>query len=128
MRRQPNRTPAKLLDAAVTLKQEAPRRTAVQVARALTEAGLGKVSERTLQGHFARLGLDTRPDGLPPRGLGRFQANEFGELWTGDGLHGPVLDGGKAVLFAFIDDWSRAVPGWRWGYGEDTVRLEAALR
>ena len=34
----------------------------------------------------------------------------------------------KAVLSAFIDDWSRAVPGWRWGYREDTVRLEAALR
>ncbi len=128
VRRQPNRTPAKLLQAAETLKREAPRRTAVQVARALAEAGLGKVSDRTLQRHFVRLGLDTRPDGLPPRALGRFQANEFGELWTGDGLHGPVVGKEKAVLFAFIDDWSRAVPGWRWGYREDTVRLEAALR
>jgi putative transposase len=128
VRRQPNRTPAKLLEAAEALKREAPRRTAVQVARALAEAGLGKVSERTLQRHFVRLGLDTRPDGLPPRALGRFQANEFGELWTGDGLHGPVVGKEKAVLFAFIDDWSRAVPGWRWGYREDTVRLEAALR
>lgn len=128
VRRQPNRTPAKLLEAAETLKREVPRRTAVQVARALAEAGLGKVSERTLQRHFVRLGLDTRPDGLPPRALGRFQANEFGELWTGDGLHGPVVGKEKAVLFAFIDDWSRAVPGWRWGYREDTVRLEAALR
>jgi putative transposase len=128
VRRQPNRTPAKLLEAAEALKREAPRRTAVQVARALAEAGLGKVSDRTLQRHFVRLGLDTRPDGLPPRALGRFQANEFGELWTGDGLHGPVVGKEKAILFAFIDDWSRAVPGWRWGYREDTVRLEAALR
>ncbi len=128
VRRQPNRTPARLLEAAEALKREAPRRTAVQVARALTEAGLGKVSDRTLQRHFVRLGLDTRPDGLPPRALGRFQANQFGELWTGDGLHGPVVGKEKAVLFAFIDDWSRAVPGWRWGYREDTVRLEAALR
>jgi putative transposase len=128
VRRQPNRTSAKLLEAAEALKREAPRRTAAQVARALAEAGLGKVSERTLQRHFVRMGLDTRPDGLPPRALGRFQANEFGELWTGDGLHGPVVGKEKAVLFAFIDDWSRAVPGWRWGYREDTVRLEAALR
>jgi putative transposase len=128
VRRQPNRTPAKLLEAAEALKREAPRRTAVQVARAMAEAGLGKVSERTLQRHFVRMGLDTRPDGLPPRALGRFQANEFGELWTGDGLHGPMVGKEKAVLFAFIDDWSRAVPGWRWGYREDTVRLEAALR
>jgi putative transposase len=43
-------------------------------------------------------------------------------------MHGPVVGGTRAILFAFIDDWSRAVPGWRWGYGEDTVRLEAALR
>jgi transposase InsO family protein len=43
-------------------------------------------------------------------------------------MHGPVVDGTKAILFAFVDDWSRSVPGWRWGYGEDTVRLEAALR
>ena len=32
------------------------------------------------------------------------------------------------MLCAFIDDWSRAIPGWRFGHGEDTVRLEAALR
>lgn len=38
------------------------------------------------------------------------------------------MDGAKAILFAFIDDWSRAVPGWRWGHAEDTVRLDAALR
>ena len=127
-RRQPNRTPAELLEAAETLKREAPKRTAVQVARALAEAGRGKVSDRTIQRHFARLGLDTRPDGQPPRALGRFEAEEFGELWTGDGMHGPLVAGAKAILFVFIDDWSRAVPGWRWGYGEDTVRLEAALR
>jgi putative transposase len=128
LRRQPNRTPAELLEAAEALKREAPKRTAAQVARALAEAGLGKVSERTIQRHFARLGLDIRPDGQPPRALGRFEADEFGELWTGDGMHGPLVDGAKAILFAFVDDWSRAVPGWRWGHGEDTVRLEAALR
>jgi putative transposase len=128
VRRQPNRTPAEVLETAEALKREAPKRTAAQVARALAEAGRGTVSERTIQRHFARLGLDTRPDGQPPRALGRFEADEFGELWTGDGMHGPVVDGAKAILFAFIDDWSRAVPGWRWGHGEDTVRLEAALR
>ena len=128
VRRQPNRTPAEVLEAAEVLKREAPRRTAAQVARALAEAGLSTVSERTIQRHFARLGLDVRPDGQPPRALGRFEADEFGELWTGDGMHGPAVAGAKAILFVFIDDWSRAVPGWRWGHGEDTVRLEAALR
>jgi len=60
---------------------------------------------------------------------GRFEAGVRNELWTGDGLHGPKLDGGRrAVLMAFIDDHSRLLVGWRWGTGEDTIRLEAALR
>jgi transposase InsO family protein len=126
--RQPTRTPAQVLERAETLKREAPKRTAAQVSRALAEAGVGKVSARTLQRHFARLGLTTSPDGRPPRALGRFETTGFGELWTGDALHGPTVGGRKAILFAFIDDWSRAVPGWRWGHSEDTVRLEAALR
>ncbi|MGP8207444.1 MAG: DDE-type integrase/transposase/recombinase, partial [Acidimicrobiales bacterium] len=91
-------------------------------------AGIGVVSERTLQRHFARLGLNRSPDGRPPKAFGRFEATEFGQLWTGDGLHGPVVAGRKTVLCAFIDDWSRTVPGWRWGHAEDTVRIEAALR
>src|SRR2546430_1044722 len=37
-RRQPNRTPVEVLEAAEALKREAPRRTAAQVARALAEA------------------------------------------------------------------------------------------
>ena len=34
----------------------------------------------------------------------------------------------KTYLFAFLDDHSRLLPGYRWGYAEDTVRLAAALR
>lgn len=77
---------------------------------------------------FARAGLNLRPDGTVAHAYSRFEASEFGELWTGDGLHGPVADGATAVLFVFIDDFSRAVVGWRWGHAEDTVRLEAAFR
>lgn len=128
VRRQPNRTPAKVLEAAVSLKREAPRRSAAQVARALAEAGVGVVSPRTLCRHFARLGLRAGSDGRPPRALGRFEASDYGELWTGDGLHGPRVGGATTVLMAFVDDWSRTVAGWRWGLAEDTLRLEAALR
>ena len=39
-----------------------------------------------------------------------------------------MLAAGKAILFAFIDDHSRLLPGYRWGLSEDTLRLEAALR
>ena len=128
VRAQPTRTPAQILARAEVLKREAPRRTAAQVARALAEEHTGAVSARTLQRHFARLGLNTTADGRPPVALGRFEATDYGQLWTGDGLHGPMMSGRRAVLCAFVDDWSRSIPGWRWGHGEDTVRLEAALR
>ncbi len=34
----------------------------------------------------------------------------------------------RTYLFAFLDDHSRLVPGYRWGHAEDTGRLAAALR
>jgi putative transposase len=92
-----------------------------------TAKGAGP-SERTLQRHFARLGLNTRPDGRAPEAFSRFEAAAPGDLWTGDALHGPVIASRKTYLFAFIDDHSRALVGYRWGVSEDTVRLEAALR
>jgi putative transposase len=81
-----------------------------------------------VQRHLARLGLNGRGDGTPPEAFGRFEATFPGELWTGDALHGPTVGGAKSYLFAFIDDHSRALVGYRWGHAEDTVRLEAAFR
>ena len=86
------------------MKREAPRRTAAQVAEIIrTTEGAGP-SSRTLQRHFARLGLNTRPDGSAPQSFGRFEAAQPGDLWTGDALHGPVIAGRKTYLFAFIDE------------------------
>jgi putative transposase len=116
------------LDLAVKLKREAPARTAAQVAEVISAAQGWAPSERTIQRLFARLGLNTRPDGTPPEAFGRFEAAAANDRWTGDALHGPRVGGHKAYLFAFIDDHSRALTGYRWGHSEDTVRLEAALR
>ena len=121
-------TEKQLLDLAETLKREVPRRTAAQVAQIIRTAEGTGPSERTLQRHFARLGLNTRPDGSPPEAFGRFEAAAPGDLWTGDALHGPVIAGRKTYLFCFIDDHSRALVGYRFGLSEDTVRLEAASR
>ena len=122
------RTPAAVLDLAAALKREVPARTAAQVGAILTAHAGTAPSERTLQRLFVRLELTTRPDGMAPRAFGRFEAAAPNERWTGDALHGPVIGGRKTYLFAFIDDHSRALVGYRWGHGEDTVRLEAALR
>jgi putative transposase len=121
-------TPVAMLDLAVKLKREAPGRTAAQVTEVIAAAEGWAPSARTIQRLFARLGLNTRPDGTPPEAFGRFEAAAPNDRWTGDALHGPSVGGHKAYLFAFIDDHSRALPGYRWGHSEDTVRLEAALR
>jgi putative transposase len=128
-RRSPPRTPPRVLDLAEALKRELPGRTAAQVRQIMQAAGTSGVpGERALQRHFVRLGLNTRPDGSPPRAFGRFEASRPGELWTGDALHGPLIDGRRSYLLAFIDDYSRALVGYRWGIAEDVLRLEAALR
>ncbi len=130
LRRVKPRTSLRVLALAVALKQERPERTAAQVHQIMLAAGEWVPTVRTLQTHFARAGLNVRADGRTPgKVYGRFEASVRNELWTGDGLHGPKLDGGgRAVLMAFIDDHSRLLVGWRWGTGEDVFRLEAALR
>ena len=121
------RTPAQVLEVAVALKREVPARTAAQIAAILRAQSGWSPDERTLQRHFVRLELNTRPDGLPPEAFGRFEAEAPNQRWTGDALHGPTVGGRKAILCAFIDDHSRLLTGYRWARREDTVRLEAAL-
>ncbi len=121
-------TAGAVLGLAVKLKLEAPGRTAAQIAEIITVSNGWSPSARTIQREFARHGLNTRPDGTPPQAFGRFEAAAPNDRWTGDALHGPIIDGRKAFLFAFLDDHSRAIPGFRWGTSEDAVRLEAALR
>src|SRR5690348_9163361 len=122
------RTDAAVLDMAAGLKRENPARTAAQVRRILGRSCGWSPSVRTLQRHFERLELRTRPDGMPLEVFGRFECDRPNEMWTGDALHGPKIAGRKAYLFCFLDDHSRAVMAGRWGYFEDTVRLAAALR
>jgi putative transposase len=122
------RTSAEVLEVAEALKRENPARTAAQVRRILKVQSGWAPDERTLQRHFARQGLGRGAAGGTPAVFGRFEASRPNEIWTGDALHGPRIAGRKTYLFAFVDDYSRAVTGHRWGLAEDTVRLAAALR
>jgi putative transposase len=121
------RTPAAILELAESLRVEEPGRTAAQIARIIAADRGWSPSARTIQRHLARARLPWRGVEAPPV-FGRFEATRPNELWTGDALHGPVIDGRKTYLFAFIDDHSRTLVGYRWGYAEDTLRMEAALR
>jgi putative transposase len=102
------RTDAAVLELAAGLKRENPGRTAAQVARILRVTCQWSPSARTLQRHFERLELNTRPDGRPPAVFGRFEASRPNELWTGDALHGPPVAGRKAYLLV---TWNPSAEG-----------------
>ncbi len=121
------RTAADALELAVRLKRERPTRTAAHIVRIIETSQGWAPSARTLQRHFVRLELNRRPDGTMPEVFGRFEADAPNVLWVTDGLHGPLIDGKRAVLFALLDDHSRFVVGHRWGFGEDTLGMQAAL-
>ena len=60
--------------------------------------------------------------------FGRFEAEAPNVLWTGDVLHGPLIGGKKTYLVAFLDDHSRFITGYRWGWSEDSLHLAAAFK
>jgi putative transposase len=121
------RTGADALELAASLKRERPTRTAAHIVRIIEASQGWAPSARTLQRHFARLQLNRRPDATMPEVFGRFEADAPNVLWVTDGLHGPIIEGRRAVLFALLDDHSRFVVGHRWGSGEDTLGMQAAL-
>lgn len=130
------RTPGEILDLAVALQRENPARSPVGIARIL-RAQLGwSPDETTLRRYFRRLRLTDTPQTAGTTAgtaagtavFGRFEAARPNELWTGDAMHGPQIAGRKTYLFAFVDDHSRLLVGYRFGHAEDTVRLAAALR
>jgi transposase InsO family protein len=126
--RQPGpRTEPEVLDLAAALKAENPARTAAQVARILSASTGWSPSESTLLRLFHRRELKGPAAGEQSEVFGRFEAAAANERWAGDALHGPRIGGRKTFLFAFIDDHSRLVTGYRFGFTEDTVRLSAAL-
>lgn len=122
------RTPGSVLDLACALRRENPERTGAQIARIIAETQGWSPDARTLQRHFATVGLDRRHMTTAAVAFGRFEAAAVNDLWVGDGLVGPVIAGRRAVLVAFLDDHARAFMGYRWSTSEDAVRAAAALR
>jgi putative transposase len=126
-RRVANATPERLLELAVALRREQPARTAAQIHRILVEAEDAAPAARTIQRHLAAAGLPWKGSQIA-RALGRFEAESRNELWTGDALHGPLIDGRRVFLFCFIDDHSRLLVGYRWAAREDVLNASRTLR
>jgi putative transposase len=126
-RRIPNQTPERLLELARALRREQPARTTAQIHRIILEVEGSSPSARTIQRHLASAGLQWK-GGQIGRALGRFEAESPNELWTGDALHGPLIDGRRVFLFCFLDDHSRLFCGYRWAAREDVLNASRALR
>ncbi|MEI2774594.1 MAG: DDE-type integrase/transposase/recombinase [Tetrasphaera sp.] len=125
--RQPgSRIDTAVLELAVALKRENPARTAAQVARILRASSGYSPSESTLLRLFHRHELIGPATGQAPV-FGRYEADAPNQRWVGDALHGPKIGGRKTYLFAFLDDHSRLVVGYRFGFAEDVIRLAVAL-
>jgi putative transposase len=125
-RRVANKTPERWLELACALRKEQPARTAAQIHRIIVETEGSSPSARTIQRRFVAAGLPWK-GGQIGRALGRFEADHRNELWTGDALHGPLIDGRRTYLFCFIDDHSRLLVGYRWAGREDVFERLAGV-
>ena len=125
--RRPTRGMPERLELAEALRSEQPARTAAQIHRIILEAEGAAPSARTIQRHLKAVGLPWKSSQVA-RALGRFEAEAPNELWTGDALHGPLIDGRRTFLFCFLDDHSRLLVGYRWAMREDVLNASGALR
>ncbi|MCA1680708.1 MAG: DDE-type integrase/transposase/recombinase, partial [Actinobacteria bacterium] len=126
-RRVEAKTPEHVLELACALRREQPARTAAHIHRIICEADGWAPTARTLQRHLANAGLPWK-GAVAARAYGRFEAERPNALWTGDALHGPVVQGRKSFLFCFLDDHSRLFCGYRWSSREDVLNASRALR
>lgn len=124
--------PKEIIDLAIALKKEEPRRSSKMIADIIARTKGVKLSERTVRRHLSANGATAKELTGKTRVYGRFEREKPNELWIGDALHGPkVLVSGKEKkthLFAFIDDFSRLITHEEFFTDETLPRLERTLR
>ena len=113
--------PSHLLEQAILLRRQVPRRSIAQIIQILEWEGLaepGQIRRSTLQDRLSARGYSTRhmrmyaETGVAAR---RFQQRHRNQLWTSDIKYGPYLpigrDGSKkqVYLVCFMDDATRAI-------------------
>ena len=123
-----------LLDRAVQLKKEQPRRSDVVINRILRQEFGRGLPRSTLYRHLHREGATRRKLGVSQQKIRcRWTRDQAGALWVGDFEHGPpVLHEGRAVktrLSAWIDCHSRYVVEARYYVRENfDVLVDSLLR
>jgi transposase InsO family protein len=133
-RGQPRARQQPLLDRAVQLKKEQPRRSAVVINRILRQEFGRGLPRSTLYRHLRREGATRRKLGVSQQPVRCRWTRELpGALWVGDFEHGPpVLHEGRAVqtrLSAWIDCHSRYLVEARYYVRENfDVLVDSLLR
>ena len=123
-----------LLDRAVELKKEQPRRSDVVINRILIQEFGRGLPRSTLYRHLRREGATRRKLGASQQPVRcRWTREQSGALWVGDFEHGPpVLHQGRAVttrLSAWIDCHSRYVVEARYYIHENLdILVDSLLR
>lgn len=125
--------PAEVVERAIELRREAPRRPVEVIADHLAEDFPNiTIARSTLDRHLRKRGWSRRALGTTAAPFIRFEAPFRGALYTGDVLHGPevITPDGKLVrvkVFGWIDDFSRLVVSLR-GYADERLpALEDSL-
>lgn len=102
--------------------------------RCLTQKILGDhpVCMETFRNFLKKEGLYKTQTRVPRK---RFEMNYFGELWTCDFMHGPMIGAEpgskrkrKSILLAIIDDHSRLIVGHQFGFFENTRLIESVFK
>jgi len=123
-----------LLERAVQLKQEQPRRSDVVINRILIREFGCSVPRSTLYRHLRREGATRRKLGVSEQKIRcRWSRDHAGALWVGDFEHGPpVVHEGRALptrLSAWIDCHSRYIVEARYYLRENLdVLIDSLLR
>lgn len=128
-----------VLDRAIALREEQPRRTTQTLVDILAHDPAvkldGSLCVHTLTTHLRRCGKTRCLLAQPGRVYRRFERDHVNSLWQGDAMTGPWLPDpaqpGKkrrAHLFCFLDDHSRLVPYIEAFFEEALPRLERVLK
>jgi putative transposase len=128
-----------LLDRAIALREQQPRRTTQALVDILAHDPdvklAGPLCVHTLTTHLRQRGKTRRLLAQPGRIYRRFERDHVNSLWQGDAMVGswlpdPAQPGKKrrAHLFCFLDDHSRLVTHAEWFFEEALPRMERVLK
>jgi len=130
--------PPILLETAMRLRQENPRRSSSTIIDIMEREGTitaGAVARSTLDRHLDRQDLSRRRLGtLAKKTFRRIRAEAPFDLVVGDFHHGPLVRTGedgttrRAIYLGFVDHYSRFVPEGRYFLTEDTAALRFGFR